>query len=343
MSESRGDVSAAGGVVRVGDEVVRMGDEVTKAEPALSVIVTAYGVAPYIAETLDSVFAQTLSHFEVILVNDGSPDTPELERALAPYIRRLVYIAQENRGAGGARNTGLRAARAPLVAFLDGDDLWEPTYLEEQLRHVRESGLDLSYTDALLFGDSEQAGRTYMEIAPSDGPVNFLSLIRGECNVITSGVVASRAAVFDVGLFDETLRNAQDFDLWARLARRGARLGYQRRVLARYRCREGSLTGDARHRLLRDLRITQHVADTYDLNEAERAEVERMLARRAAAVELERGKSLLAESKFEEARAALEGARRVTPGWKLTVALLMLRVAPRLFVKLAGPRLRAGA
>jgi glycosyltransferase involved in cell wall biosynthesis len=335
-SETRGNVGAAA-------EIVRVGAEVTKAEPPVSVIVTAYGVAPYIAETLDSVFAQTLPVFEVIVVNDGSPDAAELERALAPYMPRLVYIAQENRGAGGARNTGLRAARAPLVAFLDGDDLWEPTYLEEQLRHMRENDLDLSYTDALLFGDSEQAGRTYMEIAPSDGPVSFLSLVRGECNVITSGVVASRAAVFDVGLFDESLRNAQDFDLWARLARRGALLGYQRRVLARYRCREGSLTGDARHRLLRDLRITRHVADTYDLNGDERAEVERMLARHAAAIELERGKRLLAESKFAEAREALEGARRITPGWKLSVALLMLKVAPRLFVKLAGPRLRAGA
>jgi glycosyltransferase involved in cell wall biosynthesis len=319
---------------------VSVGREVVEGEPAVSVIVTAYKVAPFIAETLDSVFAQTLGGFEVIVVNDGSPDAAELERELEPYLPRLVYVVQENRGAGGARNTGLRLARAPLVAFLDGDDLWEPAYLAEQLREVGARGLDLAYTDAMQFGDSPLAGKTYMETAPSEGPVNFLSLIRGDCNVITSGVVARRAAVLDAGLFDETLRNAQDFELWARLAHRGARLGYQRKVLVRYRVREGSLSGDVQNRLAREWKVTRHIADAYDLSEDERAEVSRMLARQQAAIDLERGKSLLGEGRFAEAREAIAGARRVLGGWKLTAALLLLKVAPRLLLKLAGGRLR---
>lgn len=318
---------------------VRIGAEVTAAEPSVSVIVTAYRVSPFIAETLDSVFAQTLEGFEVIVVNDGSPDSEELEQSLRPYTARLVYVAQENRGAGGARNTGLRLARAPLVAFLDGDDLWEPRYLEEQLREIEARGLDLAYTDALMFGDSSLAGKTYMETAPSEGEVNFLSLIRGDCNVITSGVVARRAAVFDAGLFDETLRNAQDFELWARLAHRGARLGYQRKVLVRYRVREGSLSGDAQNRLAREWKVTRHIGDAYELTAHEREEVERMLTRQQAAIDLERGKTLLGQGRFAEARACIAGARRVLGGWKLTAALLLLKVAPRLLLRLAGGRL----
>jgi glycosyltransferase involved in cell wall biosynthesis len=318
---------------------VTVGADVVAGVPSVSVIVTAYKVAPFIAETLDSVFAQTLEGFEVVVVNDGSPDAAELERALAPYMLRVVYVVQENRGAGGARNTGLRVARAPLVAFLDGDDLWEPSYLEEQSKEIEARGLDLAYTDALLFGDSPLAGRTYMETAPSEGEVSFLSLIRGDCNVITSGVVARREAVFRAGLFDETLRNAQDFELWARLAHGGARLGYQRKVLVRYRCREGSLSGDAQNRLAREWKVTRHIADAYKLSERERAEVERMLTRQQAAVDLERGKTLLGEGRFAEARACLASARRVLGGWKLTAALLLLKVAPRLLLKLAGGRL----
>jgi glycosyltransferase involved in cell wall biosynthesis len=318
---------------------VTVGADVVAGVPSVSVIVTAYKVAPFIAETLDSVFAQTLEGFEVIVVNDGSPDAAELERALAPYTARVVYVVQENRGAGGARNTGLRVSRAPLVAFLDGDDLWEPSYLEAQLKEIEARGLDLAYTDALLFGDSPLAGHTYMETAPSEGEVNFLSLIRGDCNVITSGVVARREAVFRAGLFDETLRNAQDFELWARLAHGGARLGYQRKVLVRYRCREGSLSGDAQNRLAREWKVTRHIADAYQLSEREREEVERMLTRQQAAVDLERGKTLLGEGRFAEARACLASARLVLGGWKLTAALLLLKVAPRLLLKLAGGRL----
>lgn len=318
---------------------VRAGAEVLASEPKVSVVVTAYKVAPFIAETLDSVFAQTLEGFEVIVVNDGSPDVEELEQALGPYAARLVYVVQENRGAGGARNTGLRLARAPLVAFLDGDDLWEPSYLAEQLREIEARKLDLAYTDALMFGDSALAGKTYMETAPSEGEVNFLSLIRGDCNVITSGVVARRRAVFDAGLFDETLRNAQDFELWARLAHRGARLGYQRKVLVRYRVREGSLSGDAQNRLAREWKVTRHIRDAYPLTAHEREEVERMLTSQQAAIDLERGKSLLGEGRFDEARDSIARARRVLGGWKLTAALLLLKVAPRLLLRLAGGRL----
>src|ERR1700756_654142 len=89
----------------------------------VSVIIAAYNVAPYIAETLNSVFAQNKAAFEVIVVNDGSPDTAELEEVLRPFRDGIVYLKQENRGLSGARNTGIRAATGDLIALLDGDDL----------------------------------------------------------------------------------------------------------------------------------------------------------------------------------------------------------------------------
>ena len=87
------------------------------AAPLVSIVIPAYNVAPYIGETLESVFAQTFDDFEVIIVNDGSPDTDEFERAIQPYRERIVYLKQENRGASAARNTGLRAARVSLSCF----------------------------------------------------------------------------------------------------------------------------------------------------------------------------------------------------------------------------------
>ena len=317
----------------------KTGDGEATPIPLVSVIIPAYQVAPYIAETLGSVFAQTLTEFEVIIVNDGSPDTEELECALTPYRERICYIRQENLGAGAARNRGVREAHGEFVAFLDGDDLWLPDYLQKQLIFAREGGYDLVYADALLFGDSPVAGKTYMETAPSEGAVTFISLLRNDCNVITSGVVARRCTLNEAGLFDESLRNAQDFELWTRMAKRGARLAYQRKVLLRYRCREGSLSGDEMNRLTREIRVYRHIAQTYELTAAEHAELSRAMELQEAAIALADGKLRLLGERFDEARVSFEQAHRVLGGWKLGAAVLMLRVAPRLLRRLARQRL----
>src|SRR5690348_6033557 len=91
--------------------------------PLVSVVIPAYNAAAYLPATLDSVLVQSFSNYEIVVVNDGSPDTPELEKALQPYFRKLRYIKQENRGPSSARNTGIRAARGKYVAFLDSDDI----------------------------------------------------------------------------------------------------------------------------------------------------------------------------------------------------------------------------
>jgi glycosyltransferase involved in cell wall biosynthesis len=293
--------------------------------PSVSIVIPAYNVAPYIAETLDGVLAQTFTDFEVIVINDGSRDEDELERALAPYLDRICYVRQENSGAAAARNRGVQQAQGEYVAFLDGDDVWKPDYLEAQMKFVREGDYDLVYADALLFGDSPVAGKTYMETSPSVGPVTFLSLVRGKSHVITSGVVARRQSLIEAGLFDESLRNAQDFELWARLARRGARLAYQRKVLLSYRCRE--------------IRVYRYIADTYDLTPAERAELSRVMELQLGAIDLASGKLYLLGNEFDEARSAFERAHDVLGGWKLGMAVLMLRVSPRLLRRLALSRL----
>jgi glycosyltransferase involved in cell wall biosynthesis len=92
------------------------------AGPTISVIIPSYNTAPLIANCLDSVFAQSFSDFEVVVVNDGSPDTAKLEEALRPYLEKIVYIVQENKRAAGARNTAIGKARGEFLAFLDSDD-----------------------------------------------------------------------------------------------------------------------------------------------------------------------------------------------------------------------------
>ncbi len=302
--------------------------------PTISVVMPAYKVAPYIGETLASVCAQSFADYEVIVVNDGSPDTAELERVLAPFRSRISYLKQENRGASVARNRGLQAARGELIAFLDADDLWLPNYLAEQYAFIQRGPYDLVYADALLFGDSPQAGRTFMETAPSSGPVTFRSLIRGECNVITSGVVARRQLICEVGLFDEQLRNAQDFDLWVRLVRHGARVAYQRKVLLRYRVHEDSLSGDELNRIKRELRVYAKIASTPDLTPEERAEVARVSDRLNAELAFSTGKLALARGDFAAAQAAFKQANQHEQSWRRRATLPLLYLAPHLLQRL---------
>jgi GT2 family glycosyltransferase len=299
--------------------------------PTVSVIIPAYNAAAFISETLDSVLAQTFDRYEVIVVNDGSPDTEKLEQRLVAYGERVRYIKQENRGAAAARNAGVLAAGGPYVAFLDADDAWTESYLAEQLRFI-ESGdppFDLVYADALLTGDSPLAGKTFMEIAPSEGAVTFEKLLTDECNLITSGVVARRQLLLDVGLFDEELRRAQDYDLWLRLAKAGARIGYQRKVLVRYRCHADSLSGDAATQITRHLTVLNKTARRNDLTPDERRVLEGARARLEAHLKLERGKLRLVDGDFAAAAAELKDANRWQRSWRLSLVLLWLRVAPR--------------
>ena len=128
-------------------------------ESLVSVIIPAYNSAEFMGETLDSVFAQTYTPVEVIVINDGSRDTPELEQVLQRYsAKNLRYIKQENQGAAAARNTGIRTARGEFVAFLDADDTWLPVFLEKQLELLERTPADVVWADALICGDSPLAG-----------------------------------------------------------------------------------------------------------------------------------------------------------------------------------------
>jgi glycosyltransferase involved in cell wall biosynthesis len=310
--------------------------------PRVSVVIPAYKAARYITEALESVFGQKFVDYEVIVVNDGSPDTAELERVLAPYRARIVYLKQDNRGAAAARNAGLRAARGELAAFLDADDAWLPEYLDRQVLFLRERGCDLVCADALIFGESALAGRTYMDAymasAPAKGDATFLDLLSAERCLITSGVVARRQPILDAGLFDEELRNAHDYDLWLRLARGGARLAFHREVLLRYRGHSDSLSGDEINVNLRELRVFDKVASSYELAPEERAETLAVMRKRRAALEFELGKLYLLKGDFADARRSFATAAELGSGWKPRAALWLVRAAPRLLRACYGRR-----
>ena len=314
----------------------KIGEKVPGEIPLVSVVIPAYNVADFIRETLDSALSQTFRNFEIILVNDGSPDTEKLEEVLRDYFPQIIYIKQKNGGAASARNTAINAARGELLAFLDGDDLWFPEYLEEQVKALEAANCDLIYADALLFGCVSEESETFMKKSPSSGAVTTESLIKGNCNVITSGTVTRREAVVRCGAFDEELPRIgmEDYDLWFRLARAGARLDFQQRVLLKYRVRAGSLSGSNVQRAERSIVGLDTLARKHELSKSEKKAMAESRAEAEAELELEKGKYHLACEDFSAARACFRRANRYYRKIKLEIIIALLKISPGMVSKI---------
>ncbi|HET8654107.1 MAG TPA: glycosyltransferase family A protein [Longimicrobiaceae bacterium] len=303
--------------------------------PRVSVVVPCYNAADFIGRALDSILAQSYRAFEVLVINDGSPDTPALEEALRPYLSRIRYVRQENQGPGGARNTGILQARGEYVAFLDSDDAWEREFLAEQMRLLEaDPELDLVYADALLVGDTPFAGRTFMDICPSQGEVTFESLLREECSVVTSCVVAKRQSLIAAGLFDARFFHSEDFDLWLRLLQSGGRIRYHRRCLGLHQAHRGSLTAEGTKLLEGKIAVCTKLRDSLDLSRSQRGAIEAYLSYCCGHLALETAKNCLSSRRYREATRNLREARGSLPGWKLRLLTWTSVVAPSLLRRL---------
>lgn len=142
--------------------------DVTEAPPLVSVIVPAWNVAGLVGAAIDSLKAQTLGDFEALVVDDGSTDgSGEAAQKAIAGDPRFRVIRQDNRGLSGARNTGLAQARGAFLAFLDGDDAFDPRFLEVMHRRLTETGADwAACAIALVFPDGSQVAHPAMHASP---------------------------------------------------------------------------------------------------------------------------------------------------------------------------------
>ncbi|MEP6946347.1 MAG: glycosyltransferase family A protein [Acidobacteriota bacterium] len=307
---------------------IETGRNVFSWHPRVSIVIPAYNVAEFIAETLDSVLAQKFKDHEIIVVNDGSPDTPEFERAISRYRQEIIYVKQPSVGAGAARNTAIRHARGEIIAFLDGDDIWQPDFLASQVAFLG-SGYDMVYCDAYQFGLRSALRKTFMETAPSDGEVTAEALLDYRCNVITSGTIALKSALERAGLFEQQRTRAHDFHLWVRMAKTGSKIGYQRKPLLKYRVHLASLSGDAISRVERELAVFNRIVNTVELTAEEREIIDRRVSGLDVDLQIEFGKSYLISEQFADAHRAFAAANRQRRSAKLTAITWLARIAPR--------------
>ena len=279
------------------------------------------------------------------MVNDGSPDTPELEKALAPYASRIVYIRQPNKRAAGARNTAIAQARGEFLAFLDSDDVWLPGHLESQMKLFKDdSSLDLVYADSIV-SDPEQEWK-FTERCPSQGPATFSALVVERCQIPVSTVVARKSAIVRAGLFDESLARCDDYDMWLRTAFHGAKIAYAGNVQARLAGERPGALGVSRARMAEGYWIILDKAlRTLPLSEAERALVTKRAEEIRARYLVEEAKQQLRARQFGKARELLVEANRYFKRRSLMLTIFGLGIAPGTTTELIGlwNRIRNGS
>ena len=179
---------------------------------AVSIVTATYNYGRYLAETIESVLAQTFPHWEMIVVDDGSTDeTPQvIERYQTDS--RIRYHVGQRQGPAGARHTGVRLAQSPIVAFLDADDLWAPTKLERQLPLFDNPDVGVVYSRRLLMGP---AGEPLAMRQPQLYRGEVLEHLFADNFICFSTVLARRALIESVGGFGD-VPLAVDYDLLLR-------------------------------------------------------------------------------------------------------------------------------
>lgn len=199
----------------------------------VSIITPVYACERYISMTIDSVLAQTYSDWEMLLVDDCSPDSSA--QIIAQYQEkdpRIKYFRlTRNSGAAIARNTALENARGRYIAYLDADDIWMPDKLRRQLEFMEKNDAVFSCCD---YEKIESDGTPLNKVVHMPGTITYEQLLRNTI-IQTVGVIVDTARVDRALLVMPNVRRGQDSATWLQLLRNGVKFLGQNEVLAQYR------------------------------------------------------------------------------------------------------------
>lgn len=233
--------------------------------PRISVIVPVYNVAAQIAEAVASLRAQSLADFEVLIVDDGSTDgSGDVAAAAAAGDPRFTIIRQPNAGLSGARNRGLDTARGDYVAFLDGDDYFDPRFLEVMLATLERDGTDwVACAVSLVYPDGTTVTHSAIHGEPEPGPARTLPM--RDARSVARLFPSAWNKLYRRSLFDD-LRYPEgswyeDHEVFWSLAARGRPLSYcPEPLILHRRDRPGQITGADSDRAFEQLAVLDRLA-----------------------------------------------------------------------------------
>ncbi|MFZ3234575.1 MAG: glycosyltransferase [Stellaceae bacterium] len=287
----------------------------------VSIIITTYNHARFLADAIESALGQSTAPDEVIVVDDGSTDDPGSVVSRYPQVR---LIRQPNQGLAAARNTGWRAARGYYLVFLDADDRLKPNALASNLHRFDERPECAFVYAAFDFVDAE--GR-HLDSPPlvSVGEDAYASFLKENCVRMHAAVMYRRDYLEEAGGFDERLPCCEDYELYLRLARR-YRVAAGAECVAEYR-RHGSNMSENSALMLGTVLEVLRRENRYVKNNVEWSRASESGARY--------WKSVYVEAQvYATLRARASGPRQIP--WRATARVLAL--APATFLRIAGGR-----
>ena len=219
--------------------------------PLVSVVIPTFNRASYIAQALDSVLHQTYSPLEIIVIDDGSKDNTK--EMIKPYLNRIQYIYQENKGNAAARNTGIRRAKGKYIAFLDSDDCWLENKIEKQVAFL-EGHSDCAFVYCGTHLIDEKGEIVGQRLLQEGEEPTFFNLLAKNRIISLSLVVVRKSSLDQVGELDEALRQSPDYDLYLRLSKKYS-YSCINEPLCLYRLHPHNISGNLDGRLKAHLRI----------------------------------------------------------------------------------------
>jgi glycosyltransferase involved in cell wall biosynthesis len=264
------------------------GEAASAITPAFSVVVPAFNAAATLRGTIESVLAQSRPDLELLVVDDCSSDeTPEIVRSFRSDSRVRLLSRSTNGGVSAARNQAIHEATAPVVAFLDSDDLWLPNYLE-RMGSALDARADaaLAYTEAWMLdsrtGEFHRRTTSFkVQPGPDEPPAERGALIAAllQSNFVFCSAAVRREVFDQIGVFDESMPAAEDYDLWMRIAVSGMRMVRVKEPLVVYRRSAGTLSSDAVRLEQNRREVFRRVAESADVPERTRSLAAKQVAR----------------------------------------------------------------
>jgi succinoglycan biosynthesis protein ExoO len=306
--------------------------------PAVSVIMPAYNAEPYLHTAVESVLRQSLSDLELLIVDDGSSDkTVAIAERYATRDPRVRVLQQANAGPGPARNAGFRAATGRFFAFLDSDDEWDESFLEEHLAVLNaRPDVDVVVGNARNRGGVRD-GQPARPVRGDGHPITLAEILADE-NALFIMSVFRRETVDAIGGFDPVLLTNEEYEMWIRAALAGFTFTRHTKPLGWYACRPGSLSSSDTRMLSGILRVFAKTRPFLDKRSPERAILEHQVARFETELSAAAARASLAEGDCRGAARHVATLHARRGGWLLAAAATALAFAPS--VAMAAFRMR---